>query len=134
MKGTPPSDKNQYSLIKMTLIEQLDPKQPLMLLAKCFPWKYVEEKYAKFYSEVGRPSKSIRLMVGLIILKQLENLSDAKLLERWVQNPYYQYFCGEKEFKHKVPCDSSDITYFRKRIGEEGFAELFKISVAMHGK
>ena len=134
MKGKPPDKQTQYNLVNKTLMEQLDFKRPLMLLAKHYPWDYVEKKFAQYYSDKGRPSKSIRLMVGLIILKQLRNLSDAQLLEEWVENPYYQYFCGEKEFQHKFPCNSSDITYFRKRIGEEGFAELFKISVAMHGK
>jgi len=134
MKGTPPSRNTQYNLVKKTLMEQLDFKRPLMLLAASFPWEYVEKKYSQFYSPVGRRAKSIRLMIGLIILKQLRNLSDVQLLEEWVENPYYQYFCGEKEFQHKFPCDSSDITYFRKRIGEEGFAELLKISTAMHGK
>ena len=57
-------------------------------------------------------------MVGLSILKHLEDLSDEVLVQRWVQNPYYQMFTGEVEFQWQLPCDPSDLTYFRKRIGK----------------
>ena len=42
----------------------------------------------------GSPVKPIRLMVGLLTLKQLENLSDESIVIQWKRNPYYQYFCG----------------------------------------
>ena len=59
-------------------------------------------------------------MVGLLILKQMHNLSDAKVVQMWIQNPYFQAFCGEIRFRWDPPCASSDITHFRKRIGEDG--------------
>jgi IS5 family transposase len=75
------------------------------------------------------PGKPIRLMVGLIILKQLKNLSDAEVVKQWVQNPYFQYFCGESEFRWDVPCDPSDITHFRNRIGKDGFDKILEVSI-----
>ena len=74
------------------LSEMLDPRQPLKKLADRIPWERFENAFAEHYSEKGRPAKPIRVMVGLLILKQLENLSDEALVERWVQNPYCQYF------------------------------------------
>ena len=59
-------------------------------------------------------------MVGLSILKHLENLSDDVLVERWSEPPYYQAFTGATEFQWALPCDPSDLTYFRKRIGSDG--------------
>lgn len=33
-------------------------------------------------------------MAGLAILKHTHDLSDEVLCERWVENPYYQFFCA----------------------------------------
>ena len=85
------------------------------------------------YAASGRPAKPVRLMVGLLILKQLENLSDERVVEIWVQNPYFQAFCGQQRFTWKLPCDPSDLTYFRHRIGEDGVRKIFEVSVTLHG-
>ena len=85
------------------------------------------------YSEKGRPAKSIRLMVGLLLLKQLENLSDERVVEAWVQNPYFQAFCGMRHFQWCFPCNPSELVHFRKRIGESGAEKIFQASVLLHG-
>ena len=72
-------------------------------------------------------------MVGLSILKHLENLSDEALMRAWETNPYYQAFCGEVIFQWQFPCDPSDMTYFRKRIGSAGFERILAASIAIHG-
>ena len=115
------------------LMDQLDPGDPLLELSKRIPWHRFENEFAGLYSSVGRRAKPIRLMVGLLILKQLENLSDERLIEAWVRNPYYQAFCGERHFQWKFPCDPSELVYFRRRIGEKGTELIFQISVEMHG-
>jgi IS5 family transposase len=33
-----------------------------------------------------------------------------------------------------LPCDSTELVHFRKRIGEEGFEKIFQVSVGLHGK
>jgi transposase, IS5 family len=71
-------------------------------------------------------------MVGLLLLKQLENLSYEVVFKRWIQNPYYQYFCGTREFKWDLPCNPSDLVYFRNRIGEEGVHLIFAITTNLH--
>ena len=43
----------------------------------------------------GQPPLPTRLMAGLAILKHTFNLSDEELVARWVENPYFQHFCGE---------------------------------------
>lgn len=72
-------------------------------------------------------------MVGLLILKQLENLSDESVVLQWKRNPYYQAFCGMKEFQQKLPCHSTELVYFRKRIGAGGVDRIFQMSVGLHG-
>ena len=49
-------------------------------------------------------------MAGLAILKHMHNLSDEVLVLRWVENPYFQHFCGEEFFYHKAPFDRSSMT------------------------
>ena len=112
-----------------TLKQILNPKHTLVLLADEMPWHEFELHYQHLYSETGMPGKPIRLMVGLIILKQLKNLSDEEVVKQWVQNPYFQYFCGESEFRWNAPCDPSDITHFRNRIGKDGFDKILEISI-----
>jgi len=112
------------------LLKQLNPKDPLLLLGKKIPWEHFEQDFVPLYSSVGRPAKPIRLMVGLLLLKQLEDLSDERVVEAWVRNPYYQAFCGMEHFQWEFPCDPSDLVHFRKRIGEPGVEKIFQVSVS----
>jgi len=124
---------NQGSLLGADLLEHLNPQNPLILLSQKIPWVFLENEPAPLYAEKGRPAKAIRLMCGLLILKQLENLGDEHLIEQWVQNPYFQAFCGEQTFQWRAPCASSDLPHFRKRIGEAGVEKIFQVSVLLHG-
>ena len=125
---------NQSSFLHADLLDQLNPKHPLLQLARQIDWAYFETEFAPLYSHRGKPSKPIRRMVGLSILKHLENLSDEVVVERWIQNPYYQAFTGEVEFQWSLPCDPSDMTYFRKRLGDTGFEKILAVSIALHGE
>jgi IS5 family transposase len=60
------------------------------------------------------------LIAGLFYLKHAFNLSDEALVVRWVENPYWQYFCGEIYLQHKLPIDPTSMTKWRKRLGEKG--------------
>jgi len=129
------SSAHQSNLFGTDLIEQLDQKDPLLQLAAVIPWRTFDQSFAKHYTQgIGRPSKPIRLMVGLLILKQLESLSDEVIVLQFKRNPYYQAFCGYTEFSAKPPCDSTELVHFRKRIGKEGINLIFQISVGLHGK
>ena len=122
---TPPSHK-QGNFLYQDLLEQLNPKNPLLMLARKIPWEIFDCEFSKLYAEHGRPGKPIRLMVGLLLLKQIENLSDERVVEAWVRNPYYQAFCGSEHFQWRFPCDPSELVHFRKRIGESGVEKYFR--------
>ena len=131
----PANTAHQTSLFGTDLLQQLDLDDPLLQLAEVIPWPELEQAFAKHYTPgVGRPAKPIRLMVGLQLLKYLEDLSDEKVVVQFKRNPYYQAFCGQTEFSLDVPCDSTELVHFRKRIGQEGFEKIFQISVMLHGK
>jgi IS5 family transposase len=135
LKLLPRSPKNtQPNLFHNQLRDMLDSNDPLVALADTINWEQFDNSFEKYYSDNGRPAKPIRLMVGLLILKQLENLSDENMVLQWKRNPYYQYFCGMTEYQPALPCDSTDLVYFRKRIGTEGVEKIFAMSVALHGK
>src|SRR5215469_8135271 len=119
--------KHQGQLFKGDLLEQINPKDPLMLLSQAIPWEFLEKEFAPLYPDFGRPAKEIRLMCGLLILKQLNDLSDEALLRSWVMNPYFQAFCGERTFQWRAPCVSSDLSHFRNRIREEGAEKIFGV-------
>jgi len=123
-------EKNMFA---GSFMDMLDSKDPLIVLADNFPWSKIESQLSKHYKGIGRPPKPIRLMVGLLLLKQLENLSDERIILQWKRNPYYQYFCGFNEYTPALPCHSTELVKFRKRIGKEGFEYIFKMSVEMHG-
>ena len=133
MKGKSP-DPSQLSLLPQRLEDLVNPRHPLYKLSKRIPWDDMEKHFSDLYHHTGRPAKPIRLMVSLLILKQLYNLSDESIVERWVENPYYQFFSGETVFQWEFPCHPTDLVYFRKRIGEEGAKEIFKVSIELHGK
>ncbi len=104
----PANTAHQTSLFGTDLLQQLDIDDPLLQLAEVIPWSELEQAFAKHYSpNVGCPAKPIRLMVGLLLLKYLEDLSDEKVVVQFKRNPYYQAFCGQTEFSLDVPCDST---------------------------
>lgn len=133
MKSSSPN-QHQKSFLYQGLTEMLNPQDTLFQLTNKIDWAELEKEFAKYYINFGRPAKPIRLMVSLLILKQLYNLGDETVVERWVQNPYYQYFSGEKDFQWKFPVEPSDFVHFRKRIGEEGVKKILEISIRLHGK
>ncbi len=125
----------QHTFFDATLWDYLDQKDPLVLLAQALNWDAIESGLKGYYTENnGRPALPIRLMSGLLILKQLENLSDEELMLQWKRNPYYQYFCGESSFKNAPPCHATELVKFRKRIGALGVELIFSQSVALHPK
>ncbi len=118
-----------------TFEEQLDHGHPLYILAGQVHWQEFEKAFAKHYSQtMGAPSKPIRLMVSLLILKQLRNLSDESVVEQWSENVFYQYFSGEQFYASRKPCVPTELVEFRKRIGEEGVEIIFKESIRINGK
>lgn len=129
-----PCASSPISFLMPTLGAQLDPRQPLKQLADTLSWTEFAPAFGKYYSEQGRPAKPVRLMVGLLRLKQMFNQGDETVVAAWVQNPCWQYFCGMNEFQWQVPCDPSDLVYFRQRLGAAGVQRILKVTAQLHGE
>lgn len=118
--------QSQEELFKSRLDQMLDSRHPLFRLAKAIDWEYFEKEFGKFYVEkVGRPGKPIPILVGLHYLKNAYDESDESCVERFLENPYWQYFCGFEHFQHEFPLKPTTLVKWRQRIGEEGIEKLF---------
>ena len=124
-------ETGQNDLFKARLDQIVDLGHPLVRLAAALDWGFLEKAFGSVYSDgPGQPPLPTRLMAGLAILKHMFTLSDEVLCERWVENPYYQLFCGEEFFQHKLPFDRSSITRWRQRMGEDKLLALLQESLA----
>jgi IS5 family transposase len=117
----PECEEPQGDLFGRELEDLVNPEHPLVQLAAKIPWGELDERFGKYYvEERGCPGKPTRLMAGLQYLKYTYNLSDEETVARWVENPYWQHFCGERYFQHEWPVHPTSLVRWRKRMGEEG--------------
>jgi IS5 family transposase len=125
----PKSRRPQAS--EVGLKDFLNAAHPLYRLAGVVNWAQFERQFGQFYADdMGRPALATRLLVGLHYLKYLYNVSDEVVVASWVENPYWQYFCGEEYFVHEFPCDPTSLVKWRQRVGVEGSERLLKESLA----
>lgn len=125
-------ETGQNDLLRSRLDAIIDLNHALVKLARTIDWCFLEERFGSVYSDKpGQPPLPTRLMAGLAILKHTHDLSDEVLCERWVENPYYQFFCGEEFFQHRLVFDRSSLTRWRQRMGEEKLTALIQESLSV---
>lgn len=130
MGPKPRSDADEQDLFRTELVNLIDQRHELVKLATLIDWPaFVEAWGPKFESTTGRPALDTRLMAALLYLKHAYALSDEDVVERWVENPYWQHFSGQRYFRHELPCDPSSLVRWRQRIGEEGCEWLLEHSI-----
>jgi IS5 family transposase len=117
-------------LFRNRLDNLLNHRHELYRLADLIDWSVFDTEFGRLYCpDNGCPAKATRLMVGLQYLKHLYGVSDEAVVRRWVENPYWQYFCGAVYFEHQLPIDPSSMTRFRRRIGESGCELILQATV-----
>jgi len=130
MRPKEPDPSPDTDLFRNRLDNMLDQRHELYRLADLIDWQSFDEAFGELYcADNGCPAKATRLMVGLQYLKHLYKLSDDAVVMRWVENPYWQYFCGEEYFQHQLPIDPSSMSRFRQRIGEDGCERILQATV-----
>ena len=123
---------SQGSLLEARLSELLDPQNRLRLLADLIDWKELEGQLdCYFHSEKGAPGKPIRLVSGVLMLQHMTGLSDEQMAVGWIQNPYWQYFCGYDYLQWKFPMDPSSLSRWRQRLGEEGLERILQATLKL---
>jgi IS5 family transposase len=131
MKPQTPEDAPQDDLFRHRLDNIISMQHPLVRLAGRIDWDAMNRLLGDYYEEavVGQPPKPTRLMAGLLYLKHTFALSDEELVARWVENAYWQYFCGETYFQHEPPIHPTSLTRYRQRLGPAGCEELLQLTI-----
>ena len=125
-----PKEMNQKLEFGVELESFLDKDHEIYRLTNILNWDYLIESFGAYYVENnGRPGVSIRVIAGLHYLKYLENESDESVVEKFCENPYWQYFCGFKTFQHELPCHPTTLVKWRNRIGIEGVEKLLSETI-----
>jgi len=130
-----PRDDRQKDLLRPALEEIIDLGHALVRLAREIDWGFLDGRFSSVCTPgPGQPGLPTRLVAGLFILKHMHNLSDEVLCARWLENPYYQFFCGELSFCHQLPFDRSSLTHWRQRLGEAPLVALIQESLSVAHK
>ena len=106
-------------LFRARLEQIINMKHELGQLAGKLDWAWIDGEIAPLYSDQGRPGVATRFVIGLLLLKHIYGLSDEGVCERWIHDPYFQYFTGEEFFQHEFPHERSDLSHWRKRLGDK---------------
>ncbi len=127
-----PRPTDAFHLFQAHFQQILNSEHPLVQLADKIDWTRFEIAFAESYSDdLGAPGKAVRLMVGLQYLKYAFDESDESVVDRWVENPYWQYFCGYTHMQHDAPIDPSSMSRWRKRVGGERLELLLKETIEL---
>ena len=128
--GPQPSSPQTDALFINRLNELINLQHPLVRLSGLIDWAEIERAFAvSFTSGRGRPALPPRLVAGLLYLQHTFNASDEAVVNTWIENPYWQYFCGETDLQTQAPIDPSSLTRWRRRIGEEGVETLLMATI-----
>jgi IS5 family transposase len=119
MRPKKPQTTDAGDLFRARLDQIINMKHELVQLAGTLDWDWLDGEIAPLYSDQGRPGIETRFVIGLLLLKHIYALSDEAVCERWVHDPYFQYFTGEEFFQHAFPHERSDLSHWRKRLGEK---------------
>jgi len=122
--------QDQGDLFRSRLDQFLNRQHPLFKLANSIDWSVFEKEFGSLYVEnVGRPGLPIRLMVALHYLKHAFNVSDETVVAQFIENGYWQYFCGFEYFQHEFPLNPTSLVKWRQRIGHKGMEKLLKVTI-----
>jgi IS5 family transposase len=125
-----PQASGQDDLYRARLEAIIDPTHELVKMGRLVDWNDLGGDLREYYCvDNGRPGECIRLMAGLLLLKDMKGLSDEEVCEVWRENPYFQYFCGEEYFQHRLPVEPPSLSILRKRIGVKGMERLLQETI-----
>ena len=132
MRPKPLKEQPQDQLFKNRLCDELNPEHELIRLGKVIPWDQIQADVEPLFTEgQSRPPLPTRLATGLMILQHLYNVSDEAVVRAWVENPYWQAFCGYEFLQWEFPAHPTSLTRWRQRLGSDGLEKVLKISIGV---
>lgn len=124
------TNHSQDRLFEQRLSELLNPNHELMVMSRLINWNSLETHLEYYFSEEeGAPAKPVRLMTGIMLLQQMYGLSDEAVVRGWVENPYWQLFCGYDYLQWKFPIHPTTLVKWRKKIGTEGIEKVVSLLI-----
>jgi IS5 family transposase len=131
MRPKKPKKQPQDQLFQVRLDVVCNPSNPLVKLADRIDWDGLDEQFSSLYASAGRPATATRMLIGLTLLQSLYGLSEDDVVNRWPENPYWQYLCGETFFQYQRPIVRSGLSKWRKRIKDKGMEALLQQTLAV---
>lgn len=123
-------DNSQGRLFQQRLSTQLNPSHELYKLSKVIDWEFFEKEFSGlFLDNTGASAKPVRLVVGIIMLQQMHGYSDEGAVDEWVENPYWQFFCGYDYLQWVKPIDPSSLSRWRGRFGKNGVEKILQSTI-----
>ena len=111
------STPNSAEDFEFPLLGKLSSDNRWVIMASLVPWSEFEGEYAlNFAEEMGAPALPFRMALGALIIKEKLGISDRETVEQITENPYLQYFIGQKNYSNEAPFDASLLVKFRERI------------------
>jgi IS5 family transposase len=126
----PTPANGETDMFRNRLDNMIDVRHELVRLAGLIDWRRFDEAFGTLYAEKGRPGLPTRLMVGLHLLKHARGISDDQVCAQWIENAYFQFFCGETYFQTKLPLDRTSMSVWRGRIGADKLELLLAETLA----
>jgi len=125
-----PTNHDQGELFSPRLSKLLNPNHSLLLFAELIDWQRLEKEFLNFFTEeTGAPAKPVRLVTGIFMLQHMSGLSDEETVKVWVENPYWQLFCGYDFLQWKFPLHPSSLSRWRTRLGKSGMQKILSETI-----
>ena len=110
---------NQLTLLGFeTPFEQkLTTENRWVKMANALPWDSIVVHYDRLFSSAeGRPPISGRVILGAMIIKHIEALTDRKTIQHIRENMFMQHFLGYTSFTNEAPFSNTLFVEIRKRL------------------
>ncbi len=72
-------------LFRSRLDQIIDRRHERARLADEIDWDWLDDESAERFADDGRPGAESRFMIGVLLLKHIDELSDEGVFERWVE-------------------------------------------------
>lgn len=124
IKYTPASERS-LSLFRTPFEQELDPNNRWVKMAAVVPWDEMAKVFfSSMSAEMGRESIDLRIVLGALLVKHVEGISDEDTIQYIQENIYAQYFVGLPSFQTRPVFVPTLFVEIRKRLGKEGAQKL----------
>lgn len=120
----------QIQLFATPFEQELDLDNRWVKFSKILPWsKLSGYYYSRMDEKMGAGTIDARIVLGALIIKHHEELSDVGTIDNIKENLYMQYFLGLPSFKRDAVFSPTLFVEIRKRLGLDYWQEINEIII-----